>query len=145
MRTIITYVLVALFVCSCANIRNTRKYELGNGIYDFRQESSWHKKSYVYINEDTVRIITRDHPTEAIIPDPQQEQFYLKKTFDIDVMTIAFKYRPKSIYLPRQLTTDFNGNLFIGYRLDRFKVKLNKTPAGIQKSYHHRAITLNIN
>ena len=59
-------------------------------------------------------------------------------------MTVGFKYRPGTRYLPRQVNTDFNGNAFLGYRQDRFKVKYSHTPIGITKAYHHRAMTMGV-
>lgn len=56
-------------------------------------------------------------------------------------MTVPFKYRPGNSSLPRQLTTDFNGNAFIGYRLDRFRVRISETPVGLKKRFYHRGIT----
>lgn len=142
MRIRILLVLTALFLMSCANFRNAHKFEFGNGFYDFRQEGSKYEKAEVYIDEDSVLIFSRENPHAPIVADPVKTSMFLKKSFDLDVMTIAFKYRPRNIYLPRQLTTDFNGNIFMGYRFDRFKVKVSKTPIGIQKSHHHRGITI---
>jgi len=59
-------------------------------------------------------------------------------------MTVGFKYRPITQNLPRQLTTDFNGNVFFGYRIDRFRVHYEKTPVGIQKNRNHRGITAGV-
>jgi hypothetical protein len=133
--------LIGLILISCGTIRNAPKYELGDGAYDFRQPGSVYIKTNVYVTEDTVRIFSRTKPTEPVIPDPHKNEIFLKRSFDVDVMTIAFKYRPGSTYLPRQLNTDFNGNVFMGYRFDRFEMKLNRTPVGIRKTYRHRGIT----
>lgn len=56
-------------------------------------------------------------------------------------MTVGFKYRPTSLNLPRQLDTDFNGNVYLGCRFDRFKISFKQTPIGQKKKYSHRALT----
>ena len=57
-------------------------------------------------------------------------------------MTVPFKYRPATQNLPRQLAVDFNGSLFLGYRIDQYKLVFTNTPAGVVKKVRHRAITL---
>jgi hypothetical protein len=59
-------------------------------------------------------------------------------------MTIVFKYRPKAAELPRQLTTEFNGNVFLGYRLDRFKMVSKNTPVGTMRRKLHRGTCIGI-
>jgi hypothetical protein len=56
-------------------------------------------------------------------------------------MTVPFKYRTGSYQLPRQLTTDFNGNVFVGYRIDRFTLQYKKTPFGTRLQKGHHALT----
>jgi hypothetical protein len=67
--------------------------------------------------------------------------FFVKNSFDVDVMTVAFKYRPGTAGLPRQLNTEFNGNAFVGYRIDRFRLKRVPTPFGTKNKVNHRALT----
>jgi len=73
---------------------------------------------------------------------PSNGQVLFRRSFDVDVMTVPFKFRPATQNLPRQLNVDFNGNLFLGYRVDRYKLILIQTPAGILKKVRHRAITV---
>jgi len=48
-------------------------------------------------------------------------------------MTIPLKYRPAEYSLPNQLTTNFNGAVFAGYRIDDYKVNYKRTPLNIYK------------
>jgi hypothetical protein len=138
----LTPVIVGILLMSCATMKNSPKYQLSNDKYDFRQDGSPYKKAFVYLNEDTVALYENGEVNKPIIPDPDKDQLFLKRSFDIDVITILFRYRPARMNLPRQLTTDFNGNIYLGYRFDRFKVSIKKTPIGRSKTHYHRAITI---
>jgi hypothetical protein len=117
---------------------------LADGLYEFRQKGTDYKKVYIYVEEDTLKILTHKMPFTPVIPLPGDDQFFLKRSFDVDVMTVPFKYRPGTAGLPRQLNTDFNGNAYIGYRFDRFRVRMKHTPVGIRKHYDHKGVTLGV-
>jgi len=102
-------------------------------------------KVYVDVDDDSVRILPLKQstpPKDFIKPAPGYT--FLRRSFDIDVMTVPFKFRPAVENLPRQLNVDFNGSLFLGYRLDQYKPHYNETPAGIEKKVRHLAITAGI-
>jgi hypothetical protein len=142
MRHVIAIFLSLGILCSCTGTRNAPKYELGNGIYDFRQKDKRYRNVHVYVQGDTLSLFRDNQLTQRVTIDPLNDQIYMKRNLDVDVMTIAFKYRPATLSLPRQLNTDFNGNIYLGYRFDRFKIKMLETPIGLQKSYRHRGFTL---
>ncbi|MFN3840040.1 MAG: hypothetical protein ACK4RF_04965 [Cyclobacteriaceae bacterium] len=87
---------------------------------------------FVEVTDDSVKIYP--HNGEYITIIPSKDEFFRTKSFDLDVTTIGFRYRPASQNLPRQLNTNFNGNLYIGYRVDRFQIDFMDTPAGIKKN-----------
>ena len=93
------------------------------------------------VKEDTL-IITGEANHEAIVPERGKEQIFLKTSFDVDVMTVLFKYRPSAAGFPRQINTDFNGNLFLGYRQDRYDLKFKKSRSGVKKELYHFGYTL---
>jgi hypothetical protein len=115
---------------------------LGDGEYAFRQPQHKYKKAFVYVQEDSIRIFLAENINAPYIPEPHKDQFFLKRSFDVDVMTVAFKFRPVAAGLPRQLTTDFNGNIFVGYRVDRFRVLYKETPVGLKRIYKHRGLSI---
>ena len=41
---------------------------------------------------------------------------FKKASFDVDFLTIPFKYRPRQNEFPRQFNTDLNGAIYAGYR-----------------------------
>jgi hypothetical protein len=138
------WLLLALLMCSCGTLRNSPKYQLGDDVYDYRQKGTRYEKTWVYIAEDSIRVLSFKDPDKIIFRQPGTDQFFLKRSFDIDVMTLGFKYRPSTVNLPRQLNTDFNGNVYLGYRLDRFKVRNEKTPFGLRSKFSHRGITAGV-
>lgn len=69
-------------------------------------------------------------------------QTLVKPSFDIDVLVVVFKYRPGLSSIPGQLTTDFNGNLFLGYRRDWFTVTDKNTPFGKERKVRQKALSI---
>jgi hypothetical protein len=105
-------------------------------------EAPGYSRVYVDIKEDSLRILSASPLTKDLgIVRPSNGQVLVRQSFDVDVMTVPFKFRPATQNLPSQLTVDFNGSLFLGYRLDRFRLVYIQTPAGVVKKVRHRAIT----
>ena len=136
--------LAGIFLLSCSTLKESPKYELGDDHYRFRQKPKGYQDAWVYVSDDSITILSYEDPDVAIPVRRNEDLLFLKRSFDIDVMTVAFKFRPASLNLPRQLTTDFNGNVYLGYRFDRFRVRYTKTPYANKPSVGHRGITAGI-
>jgi hypothetical protein len=132
--------LTCIFLAGCSALRESPKYQLGDDTYLYRTSGGKYHKARVYVTDDSVAVILNTD-NRSIDRWNSGKEFFLKRSFDVDVVTIAFKYRPATINLPRQLTTDFNGNIFLGYRFDRFKITHKETPFGRRPQYGHRGIT----
>jgi hypothetical protein len=96
----------------------------------------------VYVLNDSVGLYTDQKGTQQITPQFEKDQYFIKRSYDVDVIAVPFKFRPASTNLPRQLTTDFNGNIFMGYRVDRFRMIHKTTPLGMKRFYKHRALSV---
>src|SRR6187455_2286278 len=96
-------IFIVLIISACS----AHKYELTDGRYGFRQGDTKFKQASIYVVNDTIKVFL-NHDSIPFHPDPLKEQIYKKRTFDVDVITIPFKFRPITPGLPRQLTTDFN-------------------------------------
>jgi hypothetical protein len=70
-------------------------------------------------------------------PVPPAGHVYYRPSLDIDVLTIPFKYRSATAGFPRQLNTNFNAALYLGYRTDAYHIAYPRNPLGI----YHRRIT----
>jgi hypothetical protein len=135
--------ILALF-SACSSMKDSPKYQLSDGQYEFKQPGGKYKPAFITIKEDSLRIFLNEKPREVFTPPPNVDQYFLKRSFDVDVITIPFKYRPSTSNLPRQLTTDFNGNVFIGFRGDRFALRFEETPAGWIQTHKHRALSVGV-
>ena len=129
-------------ISACSSVKDSPKYQLGDGKYYFRQPGEKYKPAHVYVKDDSVHIYLQDDLSKPVVPKTGQSQYFLKRSFDVDVMTVLFKYRPTASGFPRQLTADFNGQVFVGFRMDRFGFDFKKTPMGLKKSHYHRALSI---
>jgi hypothetical protein len=129
--------LIALItLAGCAGLS---KYQLKNDYYEFHQPGKPSTKVFVKVSEDTIEVTTLDKSIEVV---RGQDEYFIKKSFDIDAIIVPFKYRPSSMGFPRQLNTSFNGNIYVGYRIDRFWLDYKNTPAGMIKELKHSAISV---
>ncbi|MCU0419490.1 MAG: hypothetical protein MUC38_07510 [Cyclobacteriaceae bacterium] len=135
------FVLLA-FLAGCATVRDSPKYQLADGEYFFHQRGQKAQKVYVHIDEETDTITVRYLKGGSPMIKKSTDEFFTQRSFDLDVLVAPFKYRATQVPLPPQLNTSFNGNLFLGYRWDRFKLRFRNTPAGLQKKLVHRAFSL---
>jgi len=142
-RKLLPALSVLLIITSCSTPRTTHKYELSDGRYSYRQPGEKFHPVYVYVHDqDSVRMFTDEKATQEIVPNITKDEFFIKRAFDVDAIAIPFKYRPASKNLPRQMTTDFNGNVFLGVRLDRFRVSHRRTPIGMEHFHKHRGLSV---
>jgi len=135
LRTCILSLTLLFLAASCT----THKYELTDGKYRFLKEGKY-IPIRLYVQDDSVAIFARKGD-EAV----QREKFgtekFLKQSLDVDINTVLFKFRPANASLPKQLTADFNGNVYLGYRLDKFGIRHQQTPVGIKKQTQHFALS----
>jgi hypothetical protein len=129
-----------ILLSSCASLRNSPKYQLSEGVYEFRHRDTDYESAYVEHVNDTLKLypVKGDSP---LLVKPSEDKFFRLQTFDVDLITVVFKYRTARVNLPSQVNTNLNGSIYLGYRVDRFHVHYKETPAGLKKSNYHRAFT----
>ena len=136
---------VVVLLSSCATLKKLPESNLQSDFYKVPGQQGGPGKVYVDVTVDSVKIVSTDSESgKHVSHGALNGQVFLKETFDIDVMTVPFKFRPATQNLPRQLTVEFNGSIFLGYRLDRYKVIYVETPVGQVKKIRHRAVTLGV-
>lgn len=138
---ILTASAIATIIFGCAST-NSHKYELGDGKYAFHQQGQAKQQVYVYVDEDSIGLFSDKQGSQPVMPNMTEKVYLSKRSFDLDVLAVPFKFRSASQNLPRQLTTDFNGNIFLGYRFDRFHLIDKKTPIGWKRYYKHHGISV---
>jgi hypothetical protein len=136
-----------LFVCSsCETLKDSSKYQLTDGFYKTRVNGG-PEKVYVLAGSDSIKIYRRQDLASKKIdtvkstlvifsaqkPEKYTDHFFRRNTFDLDVLTVLFKYRPPVKGFPPQFNTTFNGAAYFGYRTDVYKLRYKATPLHIFK------------
>lgn len=141
----ICFVMVLCMLTGCASLYNTSKYEFSDGMYYTSIFSKKKSKVYVYkVDEDTLAVypVLEFKDSTAILlkkkttytslqkkfKDGQTTHTFYKPSFDLDVMAMPLLYRPAVSGIPNQLTSNFNGAIYGGYRADAYKVEYTRTP-----------------
>jgi hypothetical protein len=137
---LIIFAFTLLIMSGCAGLKDLPKYQLKNDYYLFKQAGAKPIDVFVDVQEDTLILISANKM--AVDVKPGKDQTLMKKSFDVDIMTVLFKYRPQTLGFPRQLNSTFNGNVYFGYRIDRFKVHFKNTPIGTKREINHSALTV---
>jgi hypothetical protein len=148
MRLLYIYIVFILFIgCSCSAIQETSKHQMEKGLYNISNQHN--KKFYTLIEEDKITlhpaIKTKDgwlantDSASAIYLRPdlanKEPVKFITRGFDLDVLTILFKYRPYTAGFPNQLNTNFNAAGYIGHRSDYYLLSYDKNPLN---AYHRR-------
>jgi len=135
--------LVLLFFSSCKTLTETSKYGFNEGYYKSRLYHKKLKNVYVVSAEDSIKIysaksiekgfVDTAKKTKLVFPVNKKplnfENYSFKKnSFDLDALSILFKYRPSVKNFPRQLNTGFNGAVYFGYRTDMYRLSYKQTP-----------------
>lgn len=127
---------------SCRLLKENGTYELENGRYKQSGENI-SRKVWVRFEDTTLHLYPLHNSIAnkegmtlfsfSEISDSGAKVLRLKKSsFDIDVLTIPFKYRPSVKRFPNQLDPNFSGALYAGHRNDFYRF-----------SYHRNAIDEN--
>ena len=142
MKHILPYLLAIILINSgCSTISETSKHQMVTGVYNVRNYDN--KRYYVDVKEECVTlnpllktkagwIADTAKPLAIKIntdnPQDRQKIKFANHSFDLDVMSILFKYRPYTSGFPNQLNTNFNAAEFIGYRSDLYILSYDKNP-----------------
>lgn len=135
-----------LLLGSCRSFTDNAKYQLNNGYYKAGTQGQAKQPVYVYVHEDTLMAFPVSrmegqrqvdtsrkarHNFPEVLNSPDPEKFIIREySYDLDVLAIPFKYRPREGDMPRQLTTQLNGALYTGFRTDRYRISYESSPLG---------------
>ncbi|MEO8821802.1 MAG: hypothetical protein ABI267_00665 [Ginsengibacter sp.] len=137
----------------CSITGNSSKFTFADGYYRTRLNGKKYKKYYVTPGTDSIKVypanISRQiadtvNSIAVFFPEHLRTTNFSKKrfnaeSFDLDVITILFKYRPPVKEYPAQLNTNFNGALYAGYRKDTYALSYKNTPLHVanREIIHH--------
>jgi len=145
MKTNYIYLLLSLklLFSGCNILQDVPHDELDRGEYEILDSDKQSGKIYADWSNDTLLLyflknLTGNEKKQVltdtlIFPDRIVFNDYnsvklVKTSFDLDFITILFKYRPGQENLPRQLNSDLSGGIFMGYRRDIFNLDYEKSP-----------------
>ncbi len=127
---------------SCGVVRNSPKYQLANGYYKSKTFSSKNEKVYVDNEIDTIYVYNYNKAVKAVDTSLAKRIVFPKKiansinnsksfrqaSFDVDFVTMPFKYRPTQRGFPQQFNTQLNGAVYLGFRNDVYQIKYKQNP-----------------
>ena len=141
LKNIILFVIVAL-VSSCGVLKNSPKYQLANGYYKSKSFSAKASKVYIDNETDTIyvynynkvtRVVDTSFKATLIFPHKtstpvNNSRSFRQASFDVDFVTMPFKYRPTQPGFPQQFNTNLNGAVYFGLRNDVYQIKYKESP-----------------
>jgi hypothetical protein len=147
LRKIIIIILPCLLF-GCKGLHESSKYQLNEGQYNVKT-AGISGTAYVIVSEDSVKVYPLNKPVfdsthffELAFPQRTSKpvtgkNVFIKNSFDLDVLSILFKYRPSVNRFPNQFTSHLNGAAYIGHRSDIFRILYKKTPFYYKRRIEH--------
>lgn len=138
-------ILGSALLMSCGSLKETARYEFIDDEYWYRQRGNEYQK--VYVDADLANDVIDIYPIRPELQDQLPEhienadQYFMMKDLHLNILTIPFKLRPSVAGFPSQLNSNFNGEVFLGYRMDKFRRHFIETPAGIKDEMLHWGIS----
>lgn len=140
-------IVLCLFVLlnSCNTIQQSPKYSFTEGYYYSRLFQKKNKHIYVVPEDDSIKIYSAKKLNNIVDttktiklalplnskPDSFDTYSFRKTSLDFDVLNILFKLRPSVNGFPPQFNNNvLNGALYVGKRMDIYKIQYRKTPLG---------------
>jgi hypothetical protein len=140
---------LAFLMTSCDSLKQSSKYHLNEGYYKSKLYHKKLKRIYLVPGDDSIKVYTAKRLKNNFIdttaslkiafpanhkPADFDNYIFRKNTFDIDVLSILFKYRPSTREIPNQFTTSiYNGAIYLGYRTDIYHLKYKESPLHLFK------------
>ena len=143
-------VAIAMFALlnSCETLKHSAKRGFTEGFYRSHLHLEKLRKVYVLPSDDVIKVFSTETMKKKIIDTSEslkidfpadtkplefQTYFFRKNSFDLQAMTVLFRYRPALSNFPRQLTQSYNGAAYIGYRTDIYRLSYKKNPLQLYK------------
>jgi len=148
---IVAIATVAL-LSSCETLKHYAKRGFTEGFYRSHLHLQKAKKVYVLPSDDVIKVFSAETMRQKIIDTSEslkidfpadtkpldfQTYFFRKNSFDLQALTVLFRYRPALQDFPAQLSQSYNATAYVGYRTDIYRLSYKKTPLQL----YHRSIT----
>jgi hypothetical protein len=150
----------AMSAGGCSMIHTGSKHSFDDGTYRTRRLDG--NKVYVlHVDDDTIAVFpvlefkdsTAILTTQGSVYASRQRKFrdnkynrsFYKPSINVDAMTIPLKYRPTTDGFPNQVNTNFAGAVYVGYRLDEFRLIYKRDPLNVyRQSVKHSGYSLGL-
>jgi hypothetical protein len=152
------FLAMSLIFISCRAQKEINAYEIEDGFYKSRIYGE--KKELVYLDNepDYLSIFPvyssngyffLDTMNREIINFPQkniaakiEDEIFQTNEFDIDLISIPFKFRSSRQGIPPQLNTNLNASMYFGYRTDWYTLGYQPSPFGeYERLTRHYGVT----
>lgn len=134
-KSIVCLGLVVL-LASCKLLKENSMAEMEKGMYKLSTEKG-RQRAWVEFNDSVIHIFlnaNKDNRQDFLFPSlPAGAGPALKisrSSFDIDALTIPFKFRPSVKDFPPQLNTNFSGAVYAGLRTDIYHFTYKQNAIG---------------
>jgi hypothetical protein len=138
-------ILAGIGLMSCAALKETARYEFVDDEYWYKQRPNKYQKVYIdaEMENGAIDIYPIDPALNDELPTVKEnaDQYFVMRDLHLNILTIPFKFRPSVAGFPSQLNSNFNGELFLGYRIDKFRRHFKNTPAGIKDELLHWGVS----
>ena len=160
MRNLLCLCLLSLGLGSCTSVLyGPEKERFDEDIYTCYKDKVKQGRYYLYPVGDSVRyyaiqpkpgkgiprpVAVLENAVHLHTPSPvrQPMRTYYSRSLDVDLFTAPIKYRPPTPEYPHQLQPVVNVNVYVGYRVDRFRYRYNRTPAGFyERDFTHYGLS----
>jgi hypothetical protein len=135
-----------LLMYSCETLKDSSKFQFKDGYYKTTL-SNKPAKVYVLAGSDSIKAYFKQDlsskkidtlkATVFVFSEQKPRQFethsFKRTTFDIDVLTVLFKFRPAVNNFPPQFNATFNGAVYAGYRTDVYSLEYKASPLHVFK------------
>jgi len=142
--------ILSLLLYSCSSVRRITWHDFNSDYYRLKTEGNESRPIYADIAGDSITIypvnyegnnkqLDTNHPVSLNLTNIKTGDNFCRSTFvrksvDVDLSTILFKYRPERQGVPGQLNFNLNGVIYTGIRRDFFKINPYKSPLNVETS-----------
>lgn len=149
-RRIYVVLATTLLASGCSTINETSKRKMESGVYKVSNQHE--KRFYALIDSKQIKLYPVKKVNNKWVADTSVYHLidltdgrkrnnmpvhFTKNKLDLDLLSIAFKYRPSAEGFPQQLLTNFNAAGFIGYGTNKYRLSFERTPLGTYNPRTH--------
>lgn len=154
-------VLASPAFLSCKSQKDFNTFLIEDGIY--RSKIFDGKKEWVYLDneQDFLFVFPLNRKNNVYFLDtinrsylsfPQErwavklnDEVFQTNSFDVDLISIPFKFRGRTAGIPPQLNTNLNASLYFGYRSDWYSLGYKQNPFGaFERVTRHYGLTIGL-